>query len=324
MIGKMARLPGVRNATKRKLLNTTNIIYYHYFGEPQCYSDDYADCSLEKFDSDLRLIRKYFDFVPIFTVLDNHLARRELERPQIALTFDDAFDMFRNGVVDVLDHHGIKATTFLITACVGNKDLMWINKLNAIASLRPQICNFQYNALMEKTGLPPTGPGAIKDAAIRIWPMPQKEEFVNELWQTCDMPPLEEFLDEYRPYFTWRGIEEWLKRGHSVGLHTRTHPVCGRIDENLADQEIRAPGRMLRERFGLPYLALAYPFGSRLDSELEKKLYRERDFDFAFGIKGFSPKGIEPHQMERVNGEDQIEFTLFGKALLNPSPRQNA
>src|ERR1700692_4467853 len=132
IIGKAARMPLMRTATRRKLLKSTNIIYYHYFGEPMCFSDYYKDCSIKKFEADLRLIKKHFDFVPLAAALDNHLSGRDVCRPQIALTFDDAFDMFRNGVADVLDYHGIKATAFLITACVDNKDLMWINKLNAI------------------------------------------------------------------------------------------------------------------------------------------------------------------------------------------------
>ena len=146
--------------------------------------------------------------------------------------------------------------------------------------------------------------------------MSGKEELANELWEKCNMPALDEFLDEYRPYFSWEDVEEWLRRGHSVGLHTHTHPKCEMIDEKLVDQEIKVPGRLLKEKFGLSRLALAYPFGSRLDPELERKLYDEGEFDFAFGIRGVSRKGTEPYRMERVNGEDMLEFSLFGKPFL--------
>lgn len=316
IIGKTARMPLVRTVTRRKLLKSTNIIYYHYFGEPSVFSDDYTDCSIQKFEADLRLIKKHFDFVPLAAALENHVSGREVNRPQIALTFDDGFDMFRNGVSDVLDNHGIKATAFLITACLDNKHLMWINKLTAIRNLRPNSCNAQYDVLMRKAGLPLAGEMGLKDVAMRTWPMSRKEELVNELWNTCDMPALDEFLDEYRPYFRWKDIEEWLRRGHSVGLHTHTHPMCGSIDEKLVEQEIKFPGKLLKERLGLQSLTLAYPFGSRLNSELERKLYEEGDFDFAFGIRGFSARGIEPYRMERVCGEDELEFSLFGKPLL--------
>ena len=316
IIGKAARMPLVRTATRRKLLKSTNIIYYHYFGEPRCFSDYYTDCSIEKFDADLRLIKKHFDFVPLAAALENHRSGGDVCRPQIALTFDDGFDMFTNGVADLLDSHGIKATAFLITGCVDNKDLMWISKLTAIANLKPNSGDAQYDALMRKAGLPLVGDTGLKNAAMKSWPMSRKEEFVNELWKMCDMPALDEFLDEYRPYFSWKDVEEWLRRGHSIGLHTHTHPMCESIDEKLAEQEIKIPGRLLKEKFGLPSLTLAYPFGSRLNPELEKKLYEEGDFDFAFGIKGLSLKRTQPYRMERVCAEDELEFRLFGKPLL--------
>lgn len=316
IIGKMAQMPLARIATRRNLLKSTNIIYYHYFGEPSVFSDDYEDCSIEKFEADLRVIKKHFDFVPLASVLENHLSGRDINRPQIALTFDDGFDMFRNGVADVLDVHGIKATAFLTTACVDNKHLMWINKLTAIRKLRPNSSGAQYDALMRRAGLFPAGDRSFTDAAMKTWPMYQKEELADELWQMCDMPALEEFLSEHRPYFTWRDIEIWIKRGHSIGLHTRTHPMCEYIDEEFAEQEIKSPSKLLKDRFALPMLTLAYPFGSRLNPTLERKLYDEGHFDFAFGIKGFSPRGAEPYTMERISGEAELEFSLFGRPFL--------
>jgi peptidoglycan/xylan/chitin deacetylase (PgdA/CDA1 family) len=316
IIGQAARVPLVRDITRRKLIKCTNVIYYHFFGEPKCFSDEYEDCSIEKFESDLRLIKKHFDFVPLATVLDNHLSGREPDRPQIALTFDDGFDMFRNGIVDVLARHSIKATSFLITGCIDNNHLMWINKLNAIAAMRPDSCRTKYDSLMQKVGLPPANDDGIKKTAMRTWPMRKKEELVNELWQMCHMPAVHDFLDEHRPYFSWKEIEEWMELGHSIGLHTHTHPKCEDLDEAMTEQEIRAPARLLKQKFQLRHLVLAYPFGSRLGSALEKKLYDERVFDFAFGIRGFSPKTTEPYRMERVNGEDRLGFNLFGKPLL--------
>ena len=189
---------------------------------------------------------------------------------------------------------------------------MWINKLTAVGNLRPDSCAEQYaDVLMRKAGLPLADHTGFKNGAMRSWPMSRKDEFVNELWNICDMPPLDEFLEEHQPYFRWKDVEEWIKRGHSVGLHTHTHPMCERIDEKLAEQDIKITGKLLKERFGLRYLTLAYPFGSRLDPELEKKLYSEGVFDFAFGIRGFSPRGTEPYRMNRLCAERVSWISAF-------------
>ena len=38
------------------------------------------------------------------------------------------------------------------------------------------------------------------------WDMARKDELADALWAACDMPPLSEFLDEHRPYFTADGL----------------------------------------------------------------------------------------------------------------------
>jgi peptidoglycan/xylan/chitin deacetylase (PgdA/CDA1 family) len=224
--------------------------------------------------------------------------------------------MYRNGVVDVLSEFNVHATTFLITSCVDNKNLMWVNKLNAMRRLRGERMAGCYAGLMMKYGLPLPASGDPAQAAMMTWPMSNKEEMTDELWKMCDMPPLEQFLDEHRPYFTWRQLEDWVSRGHSIGMHTHTHTVCARIGDTLAEQEIRRPCAALKERFRLNALPLAYPFGSRLEARLEEKLFQEGVFDFALGIRGFSSIGTPPHKLERENGEQQLKFKMLGKALL--------
>src|SRR5436305_14637241 len=107
LIGKAGQLPPIMQVTCRKLAETTNIIYYHYFGDPKCFSDEYEDCSVAKFEADLLLIKRHFEFVPLADLLKADEFATNPIRPRIALTFDDGFDMFRNGIVDVLAGHGI-------------------------------------------------------------------------------------------------------------------------------------------------------------------------------------------------------------------------
>ena len=55
------------------------------------------------------------------------------------------------------------------------------------------------------------------------WDMGRKDELADALWAACDMPPLAEYLDEHRPYFTAEALARWRRRRPRVGLHTR-HP----------------------------------------------------------------------------------------------------
>ena len=141
----------------------------------------------------------------------------------VAVTFDDGFDLMGSGAKEVLDAHGVKATTFVLTAMVDNRGLMWRNKLSAICALRPPDAYVRaYNRVTAQVGA-----AAIREASELLgaawhWDMARKDELADELWRACDMPPLAEYLDEHRPYLTREQLATWLADGHSVGLHTDT------------------------------------------------------------------------------------------------------
>ena len=121
--------------------------------------------------------------------------------------------------------------------------------------------------------------------------MARKDELADALWAAADMPPLERFLAEHRPYMGWDELAAWRERGHAVGLHTHTHPYCGRLTEDEIEAEVVAPAAQLRERFDLDWLPLSYPFGSRLPAASERSLVERGVVDCALGIAGCAPVG---------------------------------
>jgi peptidoglycan/xylan/chitin deacetylase (PgdA/CDA1 family) len=224
--------------------------------------------------------------------------------------------------MEVLDHHDVRVTSFVITGTVGNENLMWRNKLAAIRALREErLYVVQYNSLMTKVGLSSISRGDELLPASTGWNMKLKEELVDILWKACDMPVLDEFLDEHRPYFTWDGLKQWLAAGHDVGLHTATHPFCSRLGSEEVRAEIEEPASLLRSRLGLRFLPFSYPFGVRLSETAERQLYESRVFDCAFGIEGFVPRGTPDHRLERACIEGDFAFSVFGSVLLGSAMR---
>src|SRR5215469_7771653 len=242
-VGSLALQPPFSLRTQRRLRDGINVVYTHYIGESvPYYAEFYAGSTIDRFDRDLAVLKRHFDFVPLADLVRQEGAQRELSRPLLALTFDDGFDALRNGVLDILYRHRVQATNFVVTGVVGNKNLMWQHKLAAIRALREEsLYVSHFNRLMEKVGLSSISRGdALLPASLK-WSMPLKEELVDTLWRACDMPALDEFLDEHRPYFTWSGLEQWLAAGHSVGLHTATHPLCSGLDAEGIRAEIEEP-----------------------------------------------------------------------------------
>jgi peptidoglycan/xylan/chitin deacetylase (PgdA/CDA1 family) len=313
-LGRVAASPPLRRRTRAAFADRVNVVYYHYVGGPQSYyADFYSGTTLERLDRDLTRLARWFEFAPLASVVARE--PRRSARPALAVTFDDGFDLIAPGALDVLERHGVSATTFVMTSCVGNADLMWRNKLSAVrATVGDAACLQAYNELTTCFEIEPLADATGLLTASARWPLPAKDEFADALWQACDMPPLDAFLAEHRPYLTWDGLREWIDRGHTVGHHTHSHPYCARLDDAGVQAEIVEPARVLRERLGLEWLPFSYPFGSRVDRAVERELYEAGVFDCALGIEGFAPARTPNYRLERAAAEHQLEFEVFARA----------
>ena len=271
----------------------------------------------ERLDEHLTTLARDFEFVPLEEVLAGNDSGANGAEKRLAVTFDDGFDLIGGGAFDVLRAHRVKATTFVLTAMLGNRGLMWRNKLSAIITLRPpEQCVRAYNALMARAGFPEIADASKLLGAAWGWDMARKDELAGELWTACDMPPLAEFMDEHRPYFTADGLARWRADGHGVGLHTATHPDCSRLDAAGVRDEILDPARGLQAELGDGPVALSYPFGQRCSPAHEPLLAESGLIDCALGIRGFSRRGTGRLRLERASIEDDVPFSVYGKAFL--------
>ena len=303
--------------TRRALEGRTKIVFAHHVGPSAHHLVAFGPAfTPDQFDEHLTMLGRHFEFASLAHVLEHNMDGNAPRR-LLAVTFDDGFDLVRTGALEVLNAHGVKATTFVVTAMLDNQGLMWRNKLSAIQTLRSEeIYVAANNRLMESVGSP-----GIRDAseflsAAMRWDMRRKEELVDALWAACDMPPLSEYLDEHRPYFTKDALARWIADGHNVGFHTHTHPDCSRLDDDGVRAEIIEPARHLSNELGVASLAFSYPFGRRCSAAHEQMLVQAGILQCALGIRGFSTRGTSPFRLERASIEGDMRFSVYGKALL--------
>jgi peptidoglycan/xylan/chitin deacetylase (PgdA/CDA1 family) len=303
--------------TRRALRSRTKIVYAHHVGPPAPYLASFGPAfSAEQLDDHLTTLQRHFEFGPLAEVLTADDADGA-SPGRLAVTFDDGFDLIGSGAMDVLDAHGVSATTFVLTAMLDNRGLMWRNKLSAIRALRPEETYVgAYNRLMQSVGAPVIADASELLGAAMRWDMTRKDELAEELWGACDMPPLTDFLDEHRPYFTRDGLAAWLAAGHRVGLHTATHPDCSRLDADGVRVEILEPARALCAELGVASVPFSYPFGRRCAAPLAPILMQAGVLQCALGIRGFSRRGTDSFSLERASIEGDMRFSVYGKAFL--------
>jgi peptidoglycan/xylan/chitin deacetylase (PgdA/CDA1 family) len=131
------------------------------------------------------------------------------------------------------------------------------------------------------------------------------------------MPPVEEYLEQHKPYFGWDELESWIARGQFVGLHTATHPFCSRLSEDGIKSEIIEPAQMLRRRLGIDKLGFAYPFGDRIASlQLEQQTCEAAGLTAMLGVTGTSVIGTPPWRMERIDAEQGLDVCLYTRPMM--------
>ena len=197
--------------------------------------------------------------------------------------------------------------------------MMWRHKLYAmVSSVGSRRLVALFNQLAERTGGSTAGNiSQVFSISMCEWGPDFKETLVGQLWDMCDMPPESDYLHQHRPYLGVAELDQLLSRGHEVGLHTKSHPLCSQLDNDGVIREIVRPAKMLRETLGLSYLPFAYPFGERLDQDREKELFDSGVFNCALGVTGMSFKGCPAYRLNRSDCELGSEFSVFGRHMLS-------
>lgn len=306
-------------AATRFFRRRSPIIFYHGVwptGSPLLAS--LGGITLERLEQDLSLLARHFAFVGLDDLLQHNQEKTRTTRPPLAVCFDDGCDMIRSGAADVLDAAGVRATMFVVTSCVDNRHLMWMHKFQAVLALRgPERLIAEFNRLVAVTSAgPPIAAAWEVTRAAWCWPMARKEEFVDQIYQACDMPPVEDYLAEHRPYMTWAELQAWRARGHAVGLHTHSHPFCDRLAAEDVAAEVDHAAALLRERLDLDAVPFAYPFGNRFAAEREAEVAIRAGLGCMLGVAGISPRGSAPRRLERAGAETGLDEALFGDPLL--------
>lgn len=294
-----------------RLHQNPHILYYHmvadkkhdYYYQPPVTADDF------KFQIEW-LKKNGYKFVPLSEI------EQGSDKKQVAITTDDGFLENYTSIAPILNEYKIPATFFLINNCIDNKDLMWMNKLLVIGNRTglTQTRKRVYEILRDKNIL--SVDKRDLSSIFSAIPMKRKEEIVNELWMTSQLPELSDFMAEHKPYMTSHQINELLSSGFTIGGHTFSHPRCSELSMEELKYEVVDSIEHLKEKFNTSVNHFAYPFGSRPQKKEEEHIFQLSKATAFLGTKNSDLKLKDRLLWDRDKMEQHKMNSLFWFSVL--------
>lgn len=246
------------------------------------------------FASQLDLLRETHDVIPLETALLGLAAPSR--RPQVVITFDDAYrGAMTVGIREVVDR-GLPVTVFVAPAFAGGQ-FFWWDALTPSGAPAPMDA-FRARALNECRGM---------DEVVRRW-----AEHCGCHTQTLHDAAACASLEELRAAAAQPGI--------TLASHSWSHPNLPRLTAAELETELSRPLVWLRERFDRVLPILSYPYG--LSSPAVERAAAAAGYTAAVLVRGgWAPAPLRDlFALPRLNvptGLSRSGFVLRASGLLN-------
>lgn len=287
------------------------IVLSHFIGEsvPEyCAAFTPTSTTPSQTLADLTTLARVFRFVSLTELLatDSDVAPSDDDRPSLVVTYDDGLDIFPAAVIDGFQRLGIRPTLFLTTDCLDNRTLMWRHALSTISyRIEHQRLVREFNLLAEQMFpyLQRVDSAACLLRETMRLHYRDRGPLVDALWSRLQLPPIGDYLGEHRPYLTTSRVQDLLRLGFEIGLHSGSHPRFDTLPTDAIEAEVMAPAQLLRQRFGISNVPFAYPFGVRAERVLESQILATDVIPCVLGTAGFSPRGANTSVLQRISIE---------------------
>lgn len=239
------------------------------------YQSDTLALPRRRFAEQMAYLARRHRVLPLERALQDLEGGRLPPTGAIAITFDDGYRDNLTDALPILRRHGLPATLFLATGCIGTGRPAWFDRL------APLLERLDLSALRGAAGRDLT-PGI--DALIGDYlaaPTGRRRELINLLCEAFKEIPdarKEAIMaamaesggggagsEDARLMLDWAGVRALAEAGVGIGSHSRSHPILSRLPADDAVAEIVLSKRDIESRLGTPCRLFAYPNGRPAD-----------------------------------------------------------
>ena len=138
----------------------------------------------------------------------------------------------------------------------------------------------------------------------------QARAFISDRIQPIGIAPNDLPTDWHN--MQWADLEALLEQGHTIGAHTRTHPVLSRIgDDATLTAEIAGSADVIESRLGVRIEHFAYPFGTSASFSPAAMAVARRRFRFVHSGARGDNRGASPFAIRRDAAATQDPHPVY-------------
>lgn len=263
------------------------VLNYHRIGDAAATPFDRGVFSATADDLD-RQIAYLKRFAEIISPSDISSVRRRATGRSILITFDDGYRDNYELAFPVLKRHGVPAAFFICTGFLDRGELAWWDEIAWM------VRNATVNEIPENAWLGhlPLRDDEARELAIRAalarykeLPGDQTRAFLTFLAGATGAGRFAG--DAHDLWMTWDMVREMRDAGMTIGAHTDSHPLLGRLSPKEQEREILTSRDRLTAELGTPPSVFAYPVGKAGAYDLAtKRLLQQAGFTYGFNFIG--------------------------------------
>jgi peptidoglycan/xylan/chitin deacetylase (PgdA/CDA1 family) len=277
------------------------LIYHRVLPEPGPFMLDAI--RPERFDRQMKHLAAAYRPLPLDELIERSRSGT-VPKGAVAVTFDDGYaDNFEHAF-PILKRHGIPATVFLVTGCVGTGRIPWHDQvLLAFAATR----RGEIHLPGVPAGAPPVPLETVDErrgaafralASLKAMPDTERLSAIEALRaETGGGDP----AAESRLMLDWDRVRVMRRAGIRFGSHTETHPILSRVTSERAREEVTRSKREIERALEEEITLFAYPNGRAEDYTDETvALLREAGYRAAVTTNfGVNETGDDPFRWRR-------------------------
>lgn len=310
--------------------NKTSILMYHGFSDSKNHDgiENYQGKHInnELFRSQIAYIKKHYNVISLDYFISCCREGKKPPKRSIVITIDDGYKSNYTIAYPVFREFNIPATIFLTTDFVGNKNFLWVDRLE-YAINNTQVKNLKLRIGDEELSFPlyTKQDKILCDKSLRSRLKWMQNELigktikeVEEKLNVCiavakNVPKIYEPLE-------WEEVCEMIKTSKvTIGSHTHQHLILARYEKAVIQKELIVSKAIIQKETGINTSLFCYPNGAIGDFNAQtKKIIREYGYSCALTtVSGMADEFSDLFTLKRlsIDNNDLKSFIITMSGL---------